>query len=552
LQVNESVKRTGELSDLSRSNPPSATAAVREPNWIALAGLLAAAACLRMAVAHFRPNIIWPDEIFQVVEPAHRLVYGYGLIAWEYVVGMRSWLFPGAIASALWAGRFFGSAPAIGLTAVQLFMVAFSLLPVAAAYRWGERLDGVRGGTVVGGLSAVWVDLIYFAPHPLSDVIASDVLAAGLYAALPLTTRPSQSRLACAGALFGLTFALRMQLAPALAVAAAFACGRAPRAWGAVLLGGVAVLLPIGCLDWLTLGTPFQSIWLNYWLNVVKGVSSSFGTESPVYFPAFAVGLWGGAVLFLIVAQTVIGARRFPALFAIAVTIFVTQSIIQHKELRFFYPVYPLLIILCGIATVEEIRDIGAQFGKRFSASSAPAILSVALWTVISFMTATRPGYQAELTRRRELIDAFALAARLPSLCGLELLDTPWPASPGSAALPPGIPIYNNVSQNALHDSAGYNVAIVHHFTPSRAADFAFAGRYRRVACFDGTTDTDGKPQGTACVWVRGGACTPGVVKIPDPIWPAYFRNADGSPRLDRIRIYSPKYALPGNVRGGS
>src|SRR3954471_24350465 len=156
---------------------------------IALACLLVLAAGLRIWVANFQPNMIWADEVYQVVEPAHRLVYGTGLIAWEYVVGMRSWIFPGAIAAVLWLGRLFGSDPAFKLIPVQLFMVLSSLVPVGVAYRWGERLDGLRGGLIVGGFVAVWVDLLYFAPHPLSDVIAGDVLMAGLYAALPLTTR---------------------------------------------------------------------------------------------------------------------------------------------------------------------------------------------------------------------------------------------------------------------------------------------------------------------------------------------------------------------------
>src|SRR5258706_4929444 len=87
----------------------------------ALIFLLVAAAGLRIWVANFQPNMIWADEIYQVVEPAHRLVYGTGLIAWEYVVGMRSWIFPGAIAAVLWLGRLFGSDLVFKLIPVQLF-----------------------------------------------------------------------------------------------------------------------------------------------------------------------------------------------------------------------------------------------------------------------------------------------------------------------------------------------------------------------------------------------------------------------------------------------
>src|SRR5262249_24034823 len=99
--------------------------------------LLALAASLRFCAEHVFPNMIWADEVYQVVEPAHRLVYGTGIVAWEFTVGMRSWLFPGEIAAVLWLGRLFGTDPAFKLVPIQLFMVLCSLVPIAVAWRWG-------------------------------------------------------------------------------------------------------------------------------------------------------------------------------------------------------------------------------------------------------------------------------------------------------------------------------------------------------------------------------------------------------------------------------
>jgi hypothetical protein len=504
------------------------------PNRIALGCLLIVAACLRLAVAHSQHNLIWADEVFQVLEPAHRLVYGNGLVAWEWVVGMRSWLFPGAIASMLWLGRPFGPNPAMEMVPVQLFLVAASLIPVVTAYRWGERLKDVWGGLLVGGFVALWVDLIYIAPHPLADVIAGDVLMGGLYAALPLTTRPSLTRLAIAGALFGLTFALRMQLGPALLVATIFACGRAWRSWLAVILGGGAVLLVSGGLDWVTLGTPFQSIWLNFWLNVVKGVSNDFGVMPPAYFAAMPLTIWG-LVALPILFQFAMGARRFPALFAVVIAVFLTQSLFAHKEWRFIFPALAPLITLCGIGAVEEIKDLEPLLGRLRSPSRALTITALGLWTALSLIVAIGPGYREKWTYRREFIDAFAAASRQPGLCGVEVVDFFWPDSPGSAALPPGIPIYGSQAANARHDAPSYNVAV---------ADGASAmprDLYRKVACFDGSLDSKGAPQRTACVWVRNGGCKTGAASVPSPYWPDYFLNADGSPRPDRIQPFLPR-----------
>src|SRR4051812_6838058 len=60
--------------------------------------LVALAILLRLVPILFVPSMNWGDEVFQTVEPAHRLVYGYGLMTWEFQLGMRSWLLPGAIA----------------------------------------------------------------------------------------------------------------------------------------------------------------------------------------------------------------------------------------------------------------------------------------------------------------------------------------------------------------------------------------------------------------------------------------------------------------------
>jgi phosphatidylinositol glycan class B len=433
----------------------------------------------------------------------------------------------------LWLGRLFGSDPSFKLISVQLFMVFASLIPVGVAYRWGERLDSLRGGLIVGGFVAVWVDLLYIAAHPLSDVIAGDVLMAGLYAALPLTTRPSIRRLTLAGALFGLTFALRMQLGPALLVAAFFACGRSLRAWSALILGGALVLLASGSLDWITLGTPFQSIWLNVWLNIVKGVSSDYGTLPAAYYFIAPILFWGFPLSVLIVCQFVIGSRRFPALFAVVITIFLIQSIIPHKEWRFIFPALPPLFTLCGIAVIQEIRDIGGR-RKSPSPSNVFAVAAVAIWIFASFAVALAPSYRPKWTLRSELIDAFALAAHQPGLCAVDLANILWIETSGSAALPPGIPIYANRSADVSRDWAGYNVAV------SDVIAALPRDRFRRLGCFSGSMDVNGVYQKTACVWRRNGGCTPGVAKIPATNWPPFFTNAQGKPRLDRIQSYLP------------
>ena len=55
-----------------------------------LAAVCALAVALRMAEAIAFPGYEYPDEIFQVLEQAHRLAFGNGIIPWEFAEGIRS------------------------------------------------------------------------------------------------------------------------------------------------------------------------------------------------------------------------------------------------------------------------------------------------------------------------------------------------------------------------------------------------------------------------------------------------------------------------------
>src|SRR5262245_14076681 len=63
-----------------------------------LATLLGIGAVFRAWLSFHDDGIYWPDEIYQGLEPAHRLVFGSGLVAWEFIEGARTWALPGLVA----------------------------------------------------------------------------------------------------------------------------------------------------------------------------------------------------------------------------------------------------------------------------------------------------------------------------------------------------------------------------------------------------------------------------------------------------------------------
>src|SRR5260370_9846149 len=101
---------------------------------ILLASLLAGAV-LRAWLSFHDDGIYWPDEIYQSLEPAHRLVFGYGLIAWEFVQGARSWALPVVVAAILKASPLFGGAEQRAYLIVdRLFFSAVGVPTSSATY----------------------------------------------------------------------------------------------------------------------------------------------------------------------------------------------------------------------------------------------------------------------------------------------------------------------------------------------------------------------------------------------------------------------------------
>ena len=143
--------------------------------WLLCLGALA----LRLGLYAAAPSIAHPDEVFQYLEPAHRLVHGTGLIAWEYAAGLRSWLLTGMLAGVLWLASLIGDSPLVNGWAVALFMAALSLVPVICGFLWGFAVGGIAPALVAGALNGFWAGAVHFGSHPLADTISGVFLVGG-------------------------------------------------------------------------------------------------------------------------------------------------------------------------------------------------------------------------------------------------------------------------------------------------------------------------------------------------------------------------------------
>lgn len=458
----------------------------RAATW--LAGILVLALALRLAVVLALPSIYFPDEIFQTLEPAHRLVFGYGVVPWEYRLGIRSWVLPGFLAGLLWLGSLFGEAPEIATRFVGICLAAISLLVVAAAFLLGRRVSLTHAVTA-GFAAAIWFELVQQAGRTLSEVVAT----VPLVVALTLASRPEldRVRLIGSGFLLALSFVLRFQLAPGLAVVGLYIVWtyRSPGLL-ALLAGALPPLAAAGIVDALTWGEPFASITRNFTANIVDGRAAAFST-SPFYNYVLSIGARWLFAFPVILGLAALAARRFPLWLAVAAAIVVFHSFIAHKENRFVFPAVTCLIILAGIGTGDAIAWVRGRAGSAdIGRWLLPA--SLACWLAASLILSFGPYARSNWTAGRGQLEAMHWLHRQADLCGIGIDGLAWFDTGGYVHLRRPVPIYiGHRDRPLLQVASKFNYALA----PGswQATDFA------KAQCFGDA----------ACLFRRVGACEP-------------------------------------------
>jgi hypothetical protein len=315
--------------------------------------VLGLALSVRLAVALACPNFLAPDEVFQYLEQAHRLVYGAGIVPWEYQVGLRSWAIPLLLAGPMALARLCAASPAGGLLLIRILLCFASLPIVWCGVKWGERFYGQRGAWTAGLVTAFWPDLWLMAPHPLEEAISTDLLLPAIYLVEASRGRTDLRHVAWAGFLLGAVFALREQLGPAVAIAGIFLCGRTLRRWRLALSMAAIPVLCAGLLDWYTWGQPFRSFWLNIYLNIDLGVASRyFDHAPPSYYPLNLLYDWLWSALFCAWFAWQ-GRKKLPVAGLAALATIAVHCVIAHKELRYIFPGVALLVPLAGVGLAE-------------------------------------------------------------------------------------------------------------------------------------------------------------------------------------------------------
>lgn len=452
-------------------------------NRTILTVLFALAIVLRLAMLMHSPSTYQPDEIFQTTEPAHHLAFGPSVVTWEWRLGIRSWVFPGFLALVMRATSWMGPGSSGYLAGIAVVMMLISLTTVWFGFAWAEKASGRTAAILAGFACATWWEFVYFGPKTFSEVVAAHIFLPGLYLGAWTEKADWKRRLFLAGLCCGLAVSLRIQLAPAVGLAALYFCRSDWRKRIPIVTAGL--LLPIlffGLVDAFTWSHPFQSFYMYFYVNLIQGRSASFGVEAWYWYLPKLVRHLGPLLLFAI-----IGARRSPFLGWLALTILVFHSLIGHKEARFLYPMMPLVITLAALGIVE-CADLT---GKIWKMTVAPRLVMASGMALCVATSVLLGAMFKDWSRFSGSLVAFKRLSREDTLCGVGISHYSWLETGGYSYLHRKVPILLLPSNESLNQSSAAINALLHDGPlESVPAGFALQG------CLNGI-----------CLYQRPGTC---------------------------------------------
>ena len=353
-----------------------------EPVWKYFWPVLAVAFAARAGIALAGDFVLHPDEITQYLEPAHRLVFGNGIIYWEFFYGARSWLVPGAVAVVLALFDAIGlGEPGWYVGGVKLMFCAVSLLIPGGMYFFARRHFGESSARVALFAGAFWYELVGFAHKPMTEFNATAVSMA----LLALCARPSTPRTAWLVALLAvLTAAIRMQYAPlALALLGLVFLRSEKHAKMQLAVAAVAFFLAVGIFDAVAWDAGlFHSYLVNVHFNLAFAVMRS--GSSPAYQFLWWLSYYSMGLFLLCIAPALRDFRRYGLSLALIALVLIIHSAGAHKEYRFVFVVIPLYLL------------VGADLVVRFAAHIGR---SVWVYACVVFVAVTLAGIAARPVR---------------------------------------------------------------------------------------------------------------------------------------------------------
>ncbi|XP_013071492.2 GPI mannosyltransferase 3-like [Biomphalaria glabrata] len=295
-----------------------------------------------------------PDEYWQSLEVAHKMVFGYGYLTWEWREGLRGYSYP------LLFAFFFKVLSIFGLDSrMMLVKIPRLIQGVIAAY--GDlqlyKLSAKLGGRSTAQWTLICQLLSWFTIYCCTRTLSNSTETSLVIAALsyfPLPDYPSKP-----GDLhkFLLLAALSVIVRPTAALIWMLLCSwHLQRLHGSPMFARVlGIYISVG-VSTFAASCVIDRIWYERWtcvqlnfllFNVIKGGANIYGVHPWHWYISQGFPVILGTFIF----PFVIGAyqSKNKTLLWIIVWILATHSFLPHKEFRFVLPALPLAMHYCGV-----------------------------------------------------------------------------------------------------------------------------------------------------------------------------------------------------------
>ncbi len=339
--------------------------------WLLLAGY-----ALRLTVALSSDTFWRADEIFQYLEQAHRIAFGYGFVPWEYEAGVRTWLIAAVPLAVLKICDAFGFGhPDYYVPAVRALNATLSMLVPVGTYVLCKQLISERVARGALAIACLWYEFIPLAPHTQAELYATYLFFA---AAMLLRKGLGPTRSVAIGGLLGLSIAVRfpylMAVAPFGLILMLLPGTHASRL---CLVGGGALgLFAWGLVDKLT--------WGGWWASIFQYVDIVSGEDRLGGLPAMhGVKLILYPSMGIMLAAAAWAAVRWRRLLPIAFPLWLALPFHWFIGFAGEYTNFALMIALAGIALADlclaSSRSLPASIRRSMPYAAAALLAAFSL-----------------------------------------------------------------------------------------------------------------------------------------------------------------------------
>jgi phosphatidylinositol glycan class B len=168
-------------------------------------------------------------------------------------------------------------------------------------------------------------------------------------------------------------------------------------------LSGLAVLLLGIVLDFWLYGEPVLSWWNYFYVNLVEGVASGYGTEAwwNYFYSIFRFGFFPISIPVILAFLLLLVKKPRNIFIWTIVPFFIIHCIIPHKELRFLFPVVNMVPVILVLAWQELNLDLDKwrKPGRVLLRATAWILVAINCIAVITVILKPADGGLMTITR---------------------------------------------------------------------------------------------------------------------------------------------------------